>query len=237
MNGAGLLELLWPPDLEQAQVAALQARLYRRLLVAVLAMNADPEPGHPLEGAALQRLQRMVERIQGLLESAHEFLQGEGAVPEGRLQRCALAPILDEAADLFEHRLKAKGLTLQRSFEPGLSVRTRPVVLRESVVANLLSNAMKFSPQGAMLRLSVRAVGDQAIIEVRDQGPGYPPEVLQALKDDGVVVSSEGTQGEAGYGLGLGLVKEYLGRLGGRLELRNSPHGGACASIHLDLAA
>ena len=50
------------------------------------------------------------------------------------------------------------------------------------------------------------------------------------------MVSSQGTQGEAGYGLGLGLVKEYLGRLGGQLELRNLPQGGACATIRLPLA-
>jgi C4-dicarboxylate-specific signal transduction histidine kinase len=79
-------------------------------------------------------------------------------------------------------------------------------------------------------------VGEEVRLVLRDHGPGLPPAVLRGLEEDEALPSSPGTAGEKGQGFGLQLVREHVGRMGGRLELRNVADGGTEASVWLHRA-
>jgi len=177
-----------------------------------------------------------VRRLQGLLEAARPFVLEQGELPPVRRQAVYLEPLLAELPVLFKHRLEAKDQRLQWRCQPGLAVATVPELLSGCALSNLVSNAIKFSPRGATIQVEAGASGGKAELWVRDSGPGFPELVLSDRLRVRRYVSSPGSLGEPGQGLGLGLASDYLSRLGGSLELDNAAEGGARARVLLPLA-
>ncbi|KRB64174.1 ATP-binding protein [Noviherbaspirillum sp. Root189] len=90
------------------------------------------------------------------------------------------------------------------------------------LLANLVENAIRYTPQGGRITVTVRASQEEAIAEVQDNGPGIPPDHLERVFDRFYRVS--GTQAE-GSGLGLAIVRHVAEAHGGRIELENAGTG------------
>jgi signal transduction histidine kinase len=240
---AALLQLLRRRTDSLAQALRQRRRLLGTLfhdinnpLMAIQAVLQLPREGLPLTPKDQERVQNMAWRIGQLLASAESFLLGDAHVPSDGLQKVKVSQVFAEMQELFEVRLKDKRLKLSFMSPAGLAVLALPEVLRDSILSNLISNALKFSPAGSSLALEAQVVGDEVVLLVRDQGPGVPDSVRQALHNDSMIDSQRGTQGETGQGLGLGLVQEHLSRLGGRLELERLAGGGTEARAWLKKA-
>lgn len=105
----------------------------------------------------------------------------------------------------------------------------------ERVVTNLVTNAVKFSPEGSTITVGVRAAGAVATLEVDDEGPGVP------LADrDKIFVrffrgSSQAVVRTRGVGIGLSVVEDFVARMGGAITVDDSPSGGARFRVELSL--
>lgn len=93
------------------------------------------------------------------------------------------------------------------------------------ILSNLLSNALKFTPEGGKVKIIVRALGDFAEVEVIDDGCGIPSERLERIFD---LHETDG-----GYGYGLYIAREFAGRLGGSLNVRSEPGKGSTFTLRL----
>jgi signal transduction histidine kinase len=104
----------------------------------------------------------------------------------------------------------------------------QPDVL-EQVVANLVANAVRHAPEGAIV---VRADGDgdEAVIEVADDGPGIPAEVRARVFDR---FYAGGGAARDGFGLGLAIARDSTLAMRGRLELESEPGSGTTARVVL----
>ena len=196
-----------------------------------LAVIEQAEPA-----ATRSAARRFCARIDGLVGVSRDFLMGDGQLDPGQLRPMAVPTLFRDIEDLFRGRLKAKRQTLMMLGEGGLRVLGLPEIITESVLGNLMSNAIKFSPLGAIIELEAQREGDGVALLVRDAGPGIPQALIDALAADGPLPSSPGSAGEAGQGYGLKLVREHLQRLGGRLDLRRHPDGGTVAVAWLKAA-
>lgn len=105
------------------------------------------------------------------------------------------------------------------------------------VVANLLGNAVRHTPAGTPIEVAVGSVGQQAVLEVRDHGPGLPPEHAAKVFERfyRVDASRARTQG-GGSGLGLSIVTAVVTAHGGRVGVAPTPGGGATFRVELPLA-
>ena len=105
----------------------------------------------------------------------------------------------------------------------------------EQVFANLLSNACKYSPEGAEIRISARQESGQAVVAVRDTGMGIRRDMIEAIFDPFVRDSTGGAQG---LGVGLTLVRTLVTQHGGRIVARSDgPGRGSTFVVELPLAA
>ncbi len=116
---------------------------------------------------------------------------------------------------------------------PGPIVGTWDRLRVEQIVMNLLSNAFKYSP-GAAVTLSVSVEKGEAVIEVRDHGPGVVPQDFERIFERFERGSPRQNQG--GLGLGLYVSRQIAQAHGGTIAGRNLPEGGALFTVRLPLA-
>jgi len=95
------------------------------------------------------------------------------------------------------------------------------------VMANLLSNACKFSPPGATVDVAVSRRDGMAAVSVRDRGPGIPEEFQSRIFERFAQADSSNTRGKGGTGLGLAISRTIIERMGGRIGFERGEDGGA----------
>lgn len=177
---------------------------------------------------ALQRVKGLGELIRDLLDLSR--------IDEGHLEfeleeldaRDAARQVVAEFPSDETHAIRASV-----SDEP-VRVRTDRRRLRE-VVENLLSNALKYSPNGGEVEVEVRAEGRSAVIRVRDKGIGVPEEDRERIFTRFFRTSRAKPYG--GAGLGLYISREMVHGLGGDLVVESTSEGGSVFAIALPLVA
>lgn len=97
----------------------------------------------------------------------------------------------------------------------------------ETVIRNLASNAIKFTPNGGEVLIRGEEKGERVLFSVSDSGPGYPEDLPGKLERKEAIESTFGPGGEKGSGLGLLLCQEFLQLNDGELQLERNPAGGS----------
>ena len=119
--------------------------------------------------------------------------------------------------------------------DPKLRVRVDPDRM-EQVMANLLSNAAKFSPGGSTVEVTTCQIGNHARISVRDHGPGIPGEFRDRIFQKFAQADASDTRQRGGTGLGLSLAKGIVERMGGKIDFITKEHDGSTFFIDIPLA-
>jgi two-component system OmpR family sensor kinase len=149
-----------------------------------------------------------------------------------RLERAEIGPLLARSAEAAGPRLARAGLACRIDAASGLAARVDPDWIREAV-DNLLGNALRFAPRGSVIVLAARASGTALDLEVRDEGPGFPPGFLPHAFERFRRPDSGRSRGDGGVGLGLAIVAAIAAAHGGTAAAANAPGGGAVVSLHL----
>jgi len=102
-----------------------------------------------------------------------------------------------------------------------------------TVFRNLIANAIKFSFPGSKIRITSESTGNDCNIMVSDDGIGIQPEIQAKLFTANEVVSTPGTTGESGSGLGLVICKEFLDRNQGTISVESEPGNGSTFIVSL----
>ncbi|QBG49070.1 sensor histidine kinase [Verrucomicrobia bacterium S94] len=138
-----------------------------------------------------------------------------------------LNEVLEAVWDDCEAHARSKAIRMRK--DAGFS----PVIIKasvswvQSILGNLVSNAVKFSPEGAEIRVRIVSAGSSVRVWVEDQGPGILPEERNRLFQQFSRLSSRPTGGERSSGLGLYIVKTMVDKLGGRVGVESKPGSGS----------
>ena len=143
-----------------------------------------------------------------------------------------LAAVVADCHRLLQLRAEGKQLKIIEAFEPGLPLLWADEKALRQISLNLLSNALKFTPPGGTITLTVAATRDGGqVFSVRDTGPGIPkeeiPRVMQAFGQGSLAYHSA----EGGTGLGLPIVKSLVELHGGEFELLSQLRQGTEAIV------
>jgi heavy metal sensor kinase len=101
------------------------------------------------------------------------------------------------------------------------------------VLDNLINNAIRYTPAGGRIELSLHCTGDEAVITVADTGQGIAPEDLPHIFDRFYRADKARTRADGGTGLGLSIVKWIVDAHNGRIEVESAPGKGSAFRIHL----
>ncbi|MET8332204.1 DUF4153 domain-containing protein [Streptosporangium canum] len=162
--------------------------------------------------AQTERLGRLVAQLLDLsrLESRARLIE---------LEDVGLGPLCDQA--LREAVLVRDGITARCEVPAGLSVRADPDLLAQ-VLANLLDNAVRHSPDGGVVVLAADAEGDGVRLRVTDEGPGIPPEDRARAFERFSRLDAGRAADDGGAGLGLAITKEIVELHGGSIHVEES---------------
>lgn len=147
-----------------------------------------------------------------------------------------LVGLVNEVATAWAPRVIAAGLRWQQESPPDGSGPLVVVTDRDrirQVVDGLLGNALRVVPAGAPVVLALAAGPDQAVIEVRDGGPGFSDDDLAVAFERGQLAARYREVRPVGSGLGLALAARLVWRLGGTIQARHAPEGGARFTVTL----
>ena len=164
-----------------------------------------------------------IRRLNHLLEDLLQY-----ARPRELLrQPVEVGPLVDHVSQLLGSDAEARGVTISRKVQPGLTVMADESRLRE-VVINLVLNALDASQPGGEIRVAASAAGPMEIeLWVEDDGPGVPSEQREQIFQPFFTTKAQGT------GLGLAIVHAIVTQHRGSLRLESPPRGGAVFRIRL----
>jgi two-component system OmpR family sensor kinase len=209
-------ELRTPLTSIQANLELLQAE------------GAGSEDDRHAVDSALSSTKRMSGLVSDLLLLARADAGRQVARTDIDLARIA-ADALEEVAPLAGER------HLERQLEGPLPMNGNPDELHR-MIRNLLENAVRHTPEQTTVELTARRDGDEALLEVLDDGPGIPAGIEEQVFDR--FVRGDGpsdTVGGGGSGLGLAIVRAVAESHGGSVDAGKSTYGGARFSIRLPL--
>ncbi len=188
----------------------------------------------------LQKLVSLVKRQVTHLTRLVDDLLDMSRITEGRIELrrapVELAAVIAQARETVEPLMRAKDHSFRVSaFAEPLYVHGDHARLVQSV-ANILTNAAKYTDPGGQIGLSLEKQGDTAVIMITDNGVGIAPELLPRLFDLFVQGARSLDRSQGGLGIGLSVVKRLIDMHGGQVSARsNGPGHGSTFAIHLPL--
>lgn len=157
-----------------------------------------------------------VSALEGLFNELLDLAKIDSGVIKPAIEEFALEGIFGKLHNEFAAEAADKGLEL--SVEGGEQIVASDPVLLERILRNLLSNAIRYTQEGAV-RLTATPAGDDVRIEVRDTGIGIPAEHQQRIFEEFVQLGNPGRTSRKGLGLGLSTVKRLCGLLSREIRL------------------
>ncbi|MDP3511828.1 MAG: ATP-binding protein [Sulfuritalea sp.] len=173
-----------------------------------------------------------VEEMDKTIGQFLDFARSEGGEPS---QSVDLAALLQDLATQYRRRGFRVDLTAPVAASPAPTlagaVSVRPQALRRAV-SNLIDNALRYAGSESAVELALSPAADEFGIEVRDSGPGIPPQDVERMKRPFARLEAARTN-TTGAGLGLAIVERIARSHNGRLELLPRPGGGLIARLVL----
>ena len=207
-------------------------------ILTLLAMQrANPE-----QLAAPELLARIERYAHSSLGMAEGFVQLASAQSQPLAHETLdLVSVLEETIDdawvlARQQRVTVRTLSAPNTPAPEVALCQGDRTLLHRALANVVSNALKYSPPDAQVLCRIQARAGHWVISVRDQGPGIPGEQMQRLCTPFARLHTRSHPGISGIGLGLALVQTVLQRHGGTLEIESTPGEGAQFSLVLPQA-
>jgi len=189
----------------------------------------DRAPAQETVAAALEESQRIETIINTLMDVAF----AESGVMKLQITDADVRPLLNDAMNLYDDVAQDRGLSLHNTLEVPLFAKIDPARMRQ-VFANLLDNAIKYTPHGGEVWISAQPQNGMVEVRFRDNGSGISEVDLPRIWER--LYRGDKSRSERGLGLGLSLVKAIVGAHHGRVEVTSREGIGSEFTIYLPAA-
>ncbi|MBI1730787.1 PAS domain S-box protein [Candidatus Acetothermia bacterium] len=198
--------------------------------------NGDAGPLTPEQREFLEIISQNATRLTHLINELLDIEQMESQQIKLEKQEIQLIYILQEVCKTFQINAKEKGLHLSSNLQGALRVNANADRLTQ-LFANLVSNAIKYTPSGSIaVRAYPSTEGQEAVVEIEDTGIGISPEDFGRLFEKFYRAANEYTRKAGGTGLGLAIAKTIVDQHAGTITVQSRLGQGSIFMVRLPLA-
>jgi len=205
-----------------------------RLIIEGL-FHEQERPKRKQSTTALRAIARETDSLLWLLQELLDLSMIETGQAILRMVDAELAPIVYEAILRLEDQADNKNITVQSQVPELLFVLADQDQLRR-VLVNLIHNAIKWSPEGKVIRVQAERQEDEVLVSVLDEGPGVPAEHTERIFERFFQVDPSRSAGE-GTGLGLAICRHIIEAHGGRIWAEGNDNGARGGLFRFTVAA
>lgn len=188
-----------------------------------------PDPSHLKQADSLNK---SLTHVYDLLDNLLQWSLSETGKIAFNPHFQLVTPIVDEVISIHQASAKQKGVTIKNDVQFGLSARFDSNMF-QTILRNLVSNAIKFSPVNSSISITAKTQGKEALLSVRDQGVGMDAQQIEKIFKSDERVSTRGTNNEKGTGIGLILCKNFVTQHGGKIKVESKVGDGTTISFTL----
>ena len=182
-----------------------------------------------------EQLDKSATELTTLLDNLLQWaLSQQGRFPHNP-EKIDIYPLLASTFSVLDSTARAKNIEMTHFIEGKLELFVDKNSA-ETIIRNLISNALKFTPEGGKVTLTASVYINMAEIKITDNGVGMPAETVNSLFDFKAKKSKWGTKGEKGVGLGLFLVKDFAELNEGSISVESEEGVGSTFIVNLPLA-
>lgn len=207
----------------------LRSPLSRLMVALSLVKQGPPEES----GENLDRIGIEARRLDTLIGQLLTLTRIDTGVDRKSPALFDLANLVQEIASDADFEARARNRRVVVEHADACQIRGFEESMR-SAIENVMRNAVRHTAEGTAVVIALRREGKEAVLEVRDSGPGVPSEMLFAIFLPFQRVADGASDGA---GLGLAIARRAVEIHGGRIEARNLPQGGLVVEIRTPLAA
>lgn len=166
-----------------------------------------------------------------LLTSLLQWTRLQSGHVEMQITDGDLKPVISSCVRLLEANAEEKNILIRDKTQQTLLCKFDEVSVH-TILRNILSNAIKFTPANGQIVITAETDRDNQLrVNIKDSGIGMSEEVVKMIFENDKHYSSSGTANEQGTGLGLMLVKEFIRRNHGKLEISSAVNAGTTISV------
>jgi len=206
----------------------LRTPLARLRGVAEVALQPDTGPAAARE--ALADCMEESERVLSMLSTLMDITEAEAGMMKLQREPVDLRQLAREVVELYEYVAEEKKISVQAELPMPCEARVDRTRLRQ-VFANLLDNAIKYTPAGGRVTISLRNEAGEAVAVFRDSGIGIPAEEQDKIWLR--LYRADKSRSQRGLGLGLSLVKAVVEAHGGKVTVSSKPNEGSEFTVRL----
>jgi len=170
------------------------------------------------------------ERMLAMLNTLMDISEAETGVMKLDLNNVNVSALIEDVADLYRYVAEDKGILVNTMASNDLYLAADPNRMKQ-ILANLLDNAIKYTPNGGRIDIEAHHSGQKIVILVKDTGIGIHPEELPRIWDR--LYRCDQSRSQKGLGLGLSLVKAFVQAHKGQIEVFSEPGKGSNFIISL----
>ncbi len=225
--------LLKAQESRRAMTADIAHELRNPLAVQRANLEAMQDGVYPLTPENLQPVLEQNLLLTRIVEDLRTLALAElGQMPLERTE-IDLSGLVQRLVDRFQPQASRRSISIHFCSCPDCpAIQADPGRL-EQIVGNLLSNALRYSPEAGIIELAVHRDRGDIILTLRDHGPGISPESLPLVFERFYRADKARSREDGGTGLGLAIARQLVEAHGGSLSAENHPMGGALFTVRL----
>jgi signal transduction histidine kinase len=194
-------------------------------------LMTEPDIPEEKKEEIAQRIHKEAGRLSGVVTTFLDVERISAGVLKLQRRQVELSALVADAVERAGLLALKKSIGIEQDLESG--VIAADAELLQFAVYNLLVNAIKYSPDGSSMRITLRSGPQAACLVVADQGCGIEPAEQSRIFERFYRTKKHRDDGEPGSGVGLALVKEIVTQHGGRIEVESEPGKGSSFRVFL----
>ncbi len=183
----------------------------------------------------VQNIHSSGERLLNLINDILDLAKIEAGKMQVRLEEFSIHDVCEGLLNMFRPMAEKKNIDMRGQIDPGIPLLRQDVIKLQQILSNLVSNAIKFTPEGGRVILKAEADALDIVLTVTDTGVGIAPEEQELVFEKFRQAGNPLTREHAGTGLGLSIVRELSKLLGGQVTLRSELGRGTTFTVRLPM--